>query len=477
MNVESNVNYDDVIPNNVNISDNRRLQRAIREWHPKFMKWWWERGPEGFQQKDVYLRTAISVDSSGWATYAYVQMPEYKWGIFLAPRRKEPQIHFGDKMGQDTWETVPGEHRNELRRLIVTQADTEPGSVEQQQLLGHSAPSLYDMRNLFQVNVEEARHLWAMVYLLQDYFGRDGREESEELLIRHSGSADTPRILTTFNEPILDWLDFFCFAMFTDRDGKYQLGSLAESAFQPLARTTQFMLTEEAFHLFVGETGVGRTIRRTAQLMKEAPNEDVTTVEAIPLDIIQKYVNYWYSVSLDLFGSEDSSNAANFWGSSLKGRFGESNRKKYPDAVCKDAGYELNYLDENGNEVKKEIPMRRAMNAVLRDTYVEDCNRALRRWNKVLEDEDIDYRMTLPSERFNRKIGIHATHHADPQGNFLTKDEWAARHHEWIPSPEEKQYVRDCMVLVKERGKFANWITPPNRGVHGQPIDFEYVRL
>jgi benzoyl-CoA 2,3-dioxygenase component B len=114
---------------------------------------------------------------------------------------------------------------------------------------------------------------------------------------------------------------------------------------------------------------------------------------------------------------------------------------------------------------------------VLRDTYVEDCNRALRRWNKVLEDEDIDYRMTLPSERFNRKIGIHATHHADPQGNFLTKDEWAARHHEWIPSPEEKQYVRDCMVLVKERGKFANWITPPNRGVHGQPIDFEYVRL
>ena len=476
MNVDSNVNYDDVIPNNVNISDNRKLQRAIKEWHPKFMKWWWERGPESYQHTDVYIRTAISVDSSGWATYAYVRMPEYKWGIFLAPKKHE-SIHFGDKMGEGTWDQVPGEHRNELRRLVVTQADTEPGSVEQQQKLGHSAPSLYDMRNLFQVNVEEGRHLWAMVYLLQQYFGRDGREEAEELLIRNSGDADAPRILTTFNEPILDWLDFFCFAMFTDRDGKYQLGALAESAFSPLARTTQFMLTEEAFHLFVGEAGVGRTIRRTAQLMKETPNEDVTTVDAIPLDIIQKYVNYWYSVSLDLFGSEDSSNAANFFASSLKGRFGEANRKKYPDAVCKDNAYTIEVLDENGKVTKLEIPMRRAMNAVLRDSYIEDANRALRRWNKVLESEGIEQRLTLPSERFNRKIGLHSAHHADPEGNFITKDEWEANRYKWMPSPEDKAYVRQCMVPVRELGKFANWITPPHRGVAGKPIDFEYVRL
>jgi benzoyl-CoA 2,3-dioxygenase component B len=477
MNVEGNVNYDDVIPNNVSLSDNRKLQRAIREWHPKFMKWWWERGPEGFQHSDVYLRTAISVDSSGWATYAYVRMPDYKWGIFLAPQRRDPRIHFGDKLGEDTWESVPGEHRNDLRRLIVTQADTEPGSVEQQQLLGHSAPSLYDMRNLFQVNVEEARHLWAMVYLLQQFFGRDGREESEELLVRHSGSEDAPRILTTFNEPILDWLDFFCFAMFTDRDGKYQLGALAESAFNPLSRTTQFMLTEEAFHLFVGETGVGRTIRRTAQLMKQIASEDVTTVEAIPLSLIQKYVNYWYSVSLDLFGSEDSSNAANFFASSLKGRFGEANRKKYPDAVCNEAWYELRTNDESGKEANMEIPMRRAMNAVLRDTYVDDCNRAVRRWNKALEDEDIDFRMKLPSDRFNRKIGIHSAQYADPDGRFLTKEEWESRKQEWMPSEEDKAYVRSVMVPVNEPGKFANWITPPNRGVAGKPIEFEYVRL
>ena len=474
--VDRKVNYDDVIPNNVAISDSRKLQRAIKEWHPKFMKWWWERGPESYQHNDVYLRTAITVDASGWATYAYVRMPEYKWGIFLAPKKTET-IHFGDRQGQETWESVPGEHRNDLRRLIVTQADTEPGSVEQQKLLGHSAPSLYDMRNLFQVNVEEGRHLWAMVYLLMQYFGRDGREESEGLLIRNSGDADTPRILSTFNEPIVDWLDFFCFATFTDRDGKYQLGALAESAFAPLARTTQFMLTEEAFHLFVGETGVGRTIRRTAQLMKETPNEDVTTVDAIPLDIVQKYINYWYSVSLDLFGSEDSSNAANFFGASLKGRFGESNRKKYPDASCRDTAYSIECLDENGRKTTTEIPMRRAMNAVLRDSYIEDTYRALRRWNKIFEKEDIAYRLHLPSDRFNRKIGLHAAHQADVEGNFLTAEEWETRKNKWLPTPEDKAYVKMCMVPVREPGKFANWITPPYRGVSGKPIDFEYVRL
>jgi benzoyl-CoA 2,3-dioxygenase component B len=477
MNVDSSVNYDDVIPNNVNLSDNRKLQRAIKEWHPKFMKWWWERGPESFQNKDVFLRTAVSVDSSGWAVYDYVRMPEYRWGIFLAPVKGERKIHFGDRLGEETWDQVPGEHRNDLRRLVVTQADTEPGSVEQQQKLGHSAPSLYDMRNLFQVNVEEARHLWAMVYVLQEFFGRDGREEAEELLIRNSGDADTPRILTTFNEPILDWLDFFCFAMFTDRDGKYQLGALAESAFTPLARTTQFMLTEEAHHLFVGETGVGRTIRRTAQLMKETPNEDVTSVDAIPLDIIQRYINYWFSVSLDLFGSEDSSNASNFFASSLKGRFNEANRNKYPDPVCKEPMYTLDLFDEEGKPLKREIQMRRAMNAVLRDAYVEDCHRALRRWNKVLEEEDISARLMLPSPSFNRRIGLHSNYHADPAGNFLTKEQWEAKKHQWMPSAEDKAYVRQIMFPVRDRGKFANWITPPARGIFGKPIDFEYVRM
>src|SRR5260370_6217336 len=177
-------------------------------------------------------------------------------------------------------------------------------------MLGHSAPSIYDMRNLFQVNVEEGRHLWAMVYLLHSQFGRDGREEAEELLQRRSGNPDKPRILGAFNQPVDNWLDFFMFTMFTDRDGKYQLLALAESGFDPLARTTQFMLTEEAFHMFVGETGVQRVVQRTAELMKQENREDIGALGGIELRVIQKYLNFWYSESLDLFGSEDSSNAA-----------------------------------------------------------------------------------------------------------------------------------------------------------------------
>jgi len=158
---------------------------------------------------------------------------------------------------------VPGEYRADLQRLLVVQGDTEPASVEQQRLLGFTAPSLYDLRNLFQVNVEEGRHLWAMVYLLHAFFGREGREQAEELLMRHSGSVDAPRILGAFNEPTRDWLAFFMFTYFTDRDGKFQLGTLAESGFDPLSRTCRFMLREEAHHMMVGTTGIDRVVRRT----------------------------------------------------------------------------------------------------------------------------------------------------------------------------------------------------------------------
>src|SRR5260221_7144101 len=202
-------------------------------------------------------------------------MPDYRWGIFLADPVKDRTIACGDDFGKPAWQDVPGEHRNTLRRLIVTQGDTEPASVEEQRLLGQISPSLYDLRNLFQVNVEEGRHLWAMVYLLHRYFGRDGREEAEDLLARRSGNPDRPRILGAFNEPIEDWLSFFMFTMFTHRDGKYQLSPLAESGFDPLSRTTRFMLTEEAHHMFVGETGIRRIVQRTSELMQKAPGGDV----------------------------------------------------------------------------------------------------------------------------------------------------------------------------------------------------------
>ncbi|HEX4111571.1 MAG TPA: benzoyl-CoA 2,3-epoxidase subunit BoxB, partial [Stellaceae bacterium] len=327
------VDYLERIPNNVDLADNKILQRALEHWQPRFLDWWREMGPTDFLQAEPYLRTATSVDRAGWATFGHVKMPDYRWGIFLAEPEPDRRIGFGDEMGKPVWQQVPGELRSTLRRLIVTQGDTEPASVEQQRLLGHTAPSLYDLRNLFQVNVEEGRHLWAMVYLLHAYFGRDGREEAEGLLGRHSGDTDKPRILSTFNEPVEDWLSFFMFTFFTDRDGKFQLKSFAESGFDPLARTTRFMLTEEGHHMFVGDSGIARIIRRTVEVMKEVGEEPdkVRAVGAIDLPTIQRYLNFWFSSSLDLFGAETSSNAASYFAAGVKGRPDEA---KFADHVC-----------------------------------------------------------------------------------------------------------------------------------------------
>ena len=275
------INYSEKIPNNVNLGSDRRLQRALERWQPGYLKWWDELGPEKSTGLEVYLRTAVSVEKEGWAHFDYVKMPEYRWGIFLTPSDSDRTINFGIHKGQPVWQEVPGEYRSELRRLIVTQGDTEPASVEQQRLLGKTCPSLYDLRNLFQVNVEEGRHLWAMVYLLQGYFGRDGREEAEAMLERHSGDADKPRILEAFNEETPDWLSYFMFTYFTDRDGNFQLSSLAESGFDPLSRTCRFMLTEEAHHMFVGETGVGRIVQRACDLMKDHKTENTGATDGV----------------------------------------------------------------------------------------------------------------------------------------------------------------------------------------------------
>ncbi len=464
----------DTIPNNVNLEGDPKLQRALQHWQPRFLDWWREMGPEGFQEDRIYLRTAVGVSEGGWANYDYVTMPEYRWGIFLAKPRRNPTIHFGDHIGDKLWDQLPGEHRKELRRLVVTQGDTEPASVEQQRLLGQTAPSLLDLRNLFQVNVEEARHLWAMVYLLHSHFGADGRDEAEEMLERRSGHADRPRILQAFNRPVRDWLAFFCFTMFTDRDGKYQLASLAESGFDPLARSTQFMLTEEAFHLAVGETGVARVLRRTAELMKEGT--DPASVGAIPLGVVQKYINEWAGASYDLFGAEDSSNAASFFAAGLKGRYQESDDKKYPDHVGLEAAFEAK-LFEDGHWTTREIPLRRAMNACLLESYVKDCNRVLKRWNAILEEHGLSERITLPSTRFGRQIGIYSEQRYDIEGNPCDAATLEKGMKRWLPGEADYELVQRSMAPVYEPGKVANWIAPPAKGVSGKPADFEYVRF
>jgi len=307
-----------------------------------------------------------------------------------------------------------------LRRLVVIQGDTEPASVEQQRHLGKTAPSLYDMRNLFQVNVEEGRHLWAMVYLLQKYFGRDGRDEADDLLRRRSGSADAPRMLGAFNEATPTGLSFFMFTYFTDRDGKMQLHSLAQSGFDPLSRTCRFMLTEEAHHMFVGETGISRVVQRTCDAMKAAGITDPTDVAkiralgVIDLPTIQKKLNLHYTLSLDLFGSEVSTNAANAFNTGLKGRYRETQIED--DHQLKNDTYPVLKL-VNGEIKRVDEPALTALNMRLRDDYTRTASRLA----------------ALEQDHFARRLRLHA--------------DAAARR---VPSPDRR---------IQERARGTNWRT------------------
>jgi benzoyl-CoA 2,3-dioxygenase component B len=468
------IDYSERIPNNVDLAGDRRLQRALENWQPRYAEWWGEMGPLGFQDKEVYLRTAVNVGREGWAHFDHVRMPDYRWGIFLTEADPDRRIGFGDMKGEPVWQEVPGEFRTDLRRLIVVQGDTEPASVEQQRRLGATAPSLYDLRNLFQVNVEEGRHLWAMVYLLHRYFGRDGRDEADAMLQRRSGDEDHPRILGAFNEPTPDWLSFFMFTYFTDRDGKYQLGALRESAFDPLSRTCEFMLKEEAHHMFVGATGVGRVVRRTAELMNEHGTDDITAQGGVNLDTLQRYINFHYSVSLDLFGSERSTNAANYYAAGLKGRFDEQG---YDDDHLLLEGDDAYLTVADGAITTETLTARGLVNHELRREYIADCEKGLRRWNRILTESGVDHQFRLPHVGFHRQVGAFREHHVSPGGDLLTEDEWQTASPGWLPSDAERAHVGSLMRPVTTPGTMAGWISPPSSGINTKPIEYEYVRM
>ena len=338
---------------------------------------------------------------------------------------------------------MPGEYRAMLRRLIVIQGDTEPAIVEQQRFLGLTAPSLYDMRNLFQVNVEEGRHLWAMVYLLHKYFGADGRDEADDLLRRRSGSEEAPRMLGAFNEATPDWLSFFMFTYFTDRDGKMQLESLAQSGFDPLSRTCRFMLTEEAHHMFVGETGVGRVIERTCEAMKQAGIDDPHEIErvralgVIDLPTIQKKLNLHYTLSLDLFGQEVSTNAANAFNAGIKGRYMENRLED-------DHKLDQRHLSASGASrtarlAQQTAPALTAINMRLRDDYTRDAAGGVGRWNKIIEKAGIKFEMKLPHEAFNRKIGVFAGKPFSPEGGLVSGERIRRRAQGLVAQPRRRR--------------------------------------
>jgi len=465
------------IPNNIGLSGKPRLKAMLEPFRFRFLDWWAERGPAGFDAAEAYLRTPLGIDAQGWARYGYVRLSEYRWGLYQAAPEAERRALFGRVAGTPVFHAPPDELRGALRKLLVTQGDTEPGSIEQSRRLGATAPSLYDLRNLFQINCEEGRHLWAMVHLLFEHFGDEGEDEAEGLLARCSGSAENPRLLQAFNSPIEEWLSFFFWSTLADRDGKYQLHSMSESAFDPLARTCRFMLTEEAHHMFVGDDGLRRVLQRTAELMREHDTDDVAPYGGINLATFQRFLNYWAPQTIDLFGNEVSSWAEEMFDAGIKARPFEADPARYGEHTALADAYAIERR-EGDRLVPATLPMRKLINEVTRDAYLAEIDAVIARWNRMLTKRGVNQPIRRPDKRFNRRIGVYAGLPFSPEGKPLSQEAFARGLREWLPSEADWTHVRSLMVPCLAPGKIAGWIAPPQRGIDGKPaLAFDYVRL
>lgn len=229
--------------------------------------------------------------------------------------------------------------------------------------------------------------------------------------------------------------------------------------------------------MFVGESGISRVIQRTCQMMNELKTDDPAKLRAagvIDLPTIQRYLNFHFSVTIDLFGADESSNAATFYTTGLKGRFEEG--KRTDDHQLRNDAYRVLEL-RDGQLREKEVPMLNALNEVLRDDYITDSKSGVERWNKVIEKAGIPFRLNVPHKAFHRNIGALKGVKVNPQGQVISDNEWNARNHEWLPSEADRAFVASLMGRVVEPGKFANWIAPPVMGINRQPVNFEYVRF
>jgi benzoyl-CoA 2,3-dioxygenase component B len=339
-------------------------------------------------------------------------MRDYRWGIFLAERDPDRRIGFGEHKGEPAWQEVPGEYR------ATCAADRDPG--RHRAGLRRAAaqprrprPELYDLRNLFQVNVEEGRHLWAMVYLLHAYFGRDGREEAEELLHRNSGSAGQARASSA---PSTRRRRTGCRSSCSPT-------SPTATASTSSARSSRVRLRPAVAHLRVHAEGGGAPhVRRhhrhrprggahRAGDVRERHRRRRGATAAIPLPVIQKYLNFHYSVSLDLFGGETSTNVANYYTAGLKGRWprtgARTTTKLTDDSIMVDA-----LID--GEIAQTEVAALVGLNTDLRREYIDDCEGGVKRWNRILEEAGLPQRLHLPHVAFNRKVGAFAAIEATP---------------------------------------------------------------
>ncbi len=323
------------------------------------------------------------------------------------------EIQFGAFKGRKKWENlrqVPTQQmRDALLNLIVYQGDTEFASVEQQRHLFETAPSDWDRRALTRVMIEEMRHGWQMCALLVEHFGYSGKVEAQKMLERRA--FENKRLLGAFNVDVDNWMDFYTYTDFVDRDGKFQLQMLKYSAFAPLGRSMSYMLREEAFHMGTGNDGLQRVVK----------------AGKIPTWLIQKYLNKWISTSYDLFGTDHSSSAhwAYVWG--VKGRYDEPKNQGEPDLD------DLN--DYNRNLYRNEVA-----------GLVERFNHCLKVGEQPLYTPDI---------KFNRAIGRWAGQkfHAKT-GQPLSDREYEEHLNEVMPSADDKRLLME--IINNNR----DWITP-----------------
>jgi benzoyl-CoA 2,3-dioxygenase component B len=326
------------------------------------------------------------------------------------------EIEFGDHAGERKWESVidiPDQRiREGLEHLIAYQGDTELASSEQQRKLIGSAPSEYDLECLLRVMREEMRHGWQMAHLLVEHFGDSGKTEARKLLERRA--YEGTRLLGAFNQPVETWLDFFSYTCFIDRDGKYQLTMLSHSAFAPLARSMDPMLKEEAFHLFTGFNGLSRIVR----------------AKQVPTGIIQKYLNKWISVALDLFGKDHSSSARRFYGWGLKGRFNEDEAE---------APAETDHLNEEA-----------------RGLYLEEAREVVDNLNKFVQPGRA--LLFVPNHRFHRSIGEFAGEPYSIHGHLLSPADYQEHLAEVLPGPKDAEALSG---IVREK----NWMVFPEESL------------
>ena len=335
---------------------------------------------------------------------------DFELSVLFDWERAGDIIEFGDYQGRPKWERslqVPHQSmRDALITMITVQGDTEFASVEQQRHLLASAPTDFDRYSAARIMAEEQRHGWQMAYLLMTYFGQQGRREAQKLLERNAQDGD--RLLGAFNIPMPHWLDFFCYTMFVDRDGKFQLGMLSTSAFKPLAASMGPMLKEEAFHLGTGFNGLRRIIK----------------AGVIPLDLLQRYINKWVSTAHDLFGVDASSSAhwAYVWG--VKGRWDE--RKKL----------------EAGIEVDKAT-----LNEESRGHYHQEIVGEVRKLCGYLSDDAP--KLYVPHENFNRSIGTAKGQRFNVDGTPFegSDDDWNAYLQSNLPTDQDETDLKELFKL------------------------------